>query len=74
MDSDLLWTLIALQIVLGAFHTLYHHEFTERLAWRASQRHELRLHALRNLIYAVLFITLGWLEVHGWFAIAIVAL
>ncbi len=74
MDSDLLWTLIALQIALGAFDTLYHHEFTERLAWRASQRHELQLHAVRNLIYAVLFLTLGWLEVHGLFALAIVAL
>lgn len=74
MDSDLLWTLIALQIALGAFDTLYHHEFTERLAWRASQRHELQLHAVRNLIYGILFLTLGWLEVHGWFAIAIMAL
>lgn len=74
MHSDLLWTLIALQILLGGFDTLYHHEFTERLAWRRSQRRELQLHAARNLIYAILFLTLGWLEVHGAFAIAIAAL
>ncbi len=74
MNSDLLWTLITVQIALGGFDTLYHHEFTERLAWRASQRHELQLHAVRNLIYAILFLTLGWLEVHGIFAIVIAAL
>lgn len=74
MHSDLLWTLIAVQILLGGFDTLFHHEFTERLAWRRSQRRELQLHAARNLIYAILFLTLGWLEVHGAFAIAIAAL
>ena len=40
MNSDLLWTLIGVQILFGGFDTLFHHEFTERLAWRASQRHE----------------------------------
>ena len=74
MGSDLLWTLIALQILMGGFDTLYHHEFTERLAWRASQRRELQLHAVRNLIYAVLVVTLGWLEVHGAVAIGVAAL
>jgi uncharacterized protein len=74
MDSTLLWTLVAIQIALGGFDTLFHHEFTERLAWRASQRHELRLHAVRNWIYAVLFLTLGWFEVHGTWAITILGL
>jgi uncharacterized protein (TIGR01777 family) len=73
MTSTLLWSLIALQIAMGAFDTLYHHELTERLAWRPSQRHELRLHGVRNLAYAALFLTLGWLEVHGAFAIAIIS-
>jgi uncharacterized protein len=68
-----LWTLIGIQIAMGAFDTFYHHEFTERLAWRPSQRHELRLHALRNALYALLFLVLGWLEVHGILAALIVA-
>jgi uncharacterized protein (TIGR01777 family) len=71
MTSPLLWTLVLLQIVMGAFDTLYHHEMTERLAWRPSQRHELRLHAIRNLLYAALFLTLGWLEVHGIWALLV---
>src|SRR5262249_19090524 len=65
----LLWTLVLLQIVMGAFDTLYHHELTERLPWRPSQRRELTLHAIRNLLYAALFLTLGWLEVHGVWAL-----
>jgi uncharacterized protein (TIGR01777 family) len=71
--TPLLWSLIALQIFMGAFDTFYHHELTERLAWRPSQRHELKLHALRNLLYALLFLVLGWLEVYGIFAMLIIA-
>ena len=70
--TPLLWTLIAIQIAMGVFDTFYHHEFTERLAWRASQRYELKLHGVRNMLYALLFLVLGWLEVHGILAIAII--
>src|SRR5882757_10772158 len=71
--TSLLWTLIAIQIVMGVFDTFYHHELTERLAWRPSQRYELKLHGVRNMMYAFLFLVLGWLEVHGVFAMAIIA-
>jgi uncharacterized protein len=70
--SPLLWTLLAIQIALGAFDTLWHHEFTERLAWKQSQRDELKLHGVRNLIYAALFLTLGWTQPSG--ALALVAI
>src|SRR3982075_1117258 len=73
MTSPFLWTLIAIQIAMGAFDTFYHHELTERLAWRPSQRHELQLHSLRNSLYAVLFLTLGWSEVHGFWAMIVIA-
>ena len=63
--TPLLWILIAIQIAMGVFDTFYHHEFTERLAWRPSQRFELQLHGMRNLLYALLFLVLGWLEVHA---------
>ena len=71
--TSLLWTLIAIQIVMGVFDTFYHHELTERLAWRPSQRYELQLHGVRNMLYALLFLVLGWLEVHGIFAMLIIA-
>jgi len=69
-----LWTAVMLQMAMGAFDTLYHHEGTERLAWRASQRTELMLHGVRNLLYAVLFMALGWLEPRGGWAVALIAL
>ena len=69
----LLWTLIGIQVAMGAFDTLYHHELTERLAWRASQRRELQLHAIRNFFYALLFVLLGWFEVYGVLAIIVIA-
>jgi len=50
MMSSLLWTLIAIQIAMEAFDTFYHHEMTELLAWRPSQRHELQLHSIRNAL------------------------
>ena len=48
MTSPVLWTLIGIQLALGLFDILYHHELTERLAWRPSQRRELMLHGARN--------------------------
>jgi uncharacterized protein len=68
--STLLWILLTIQIALGAFDTLWHHEFTERLAWKQSQRGELRLHGVRNLIYAGLFLTIGWTAPSGALALA----
>ena len=72
--TDLLWTLVALQIAMGAFDTLFHHELTERLAWKPSQKSELRLHGVRNLIYAALFLLIGWTEPKGAVAFAVLIL
>ena len=69
--TDLLWTLVALQIAMGAFDTLFHHELTERLAWKPSQKWELRLHGVRNLIYAALFALIGWAEPKGGLAVVL---
>lgn len=74
MTTTLLWWLLALQIAMGAFDTIYHHELTERLAWRPSQRAELRLHAVRNLLYAALFLVLGFAEPRGWLALLVTAI
>ncbi len=72
--NDMLWTLVFFQVAMGGFDTLYHHELTERLAWRPSQASELRLHGLRNLAYAVVFAALGWSEPHGVAAVALITL
>lgn len=72
--TDILWTAIFVQMMMGAFDTFYHHEGTERLAWRPSQHMELRLHGVRNLAYAVMFAMLGWSKPHGLWAAWLIAL
>ena len=50
-----LW-LLAIQGALGAFDTIYYHEFRARLPGGVpGTAPELRLHGVRDLIYAVLF-------------------
>jgi len=64
MDK-VLW-LLALLGVLGAFDTLYYHEFRGQLPARLpGLRPELKLHALRDFIYVVVFGTLPWLVWQG---------
>ena len=66
--TDLLWALILAQICMGALDMIAHHELGERLAWRPAQRRELRLHAMRNGIYTILFAGIAWTMPHGWWA------
>jgi hypothetical protein len=69
-----LW-LFAFQGILGAFDTLYYHEWRARLpGWPVSSGIELRLHAWRDFIYAILFGTLPWVAWHGAWAAVLVAL
>jgi len=60
-----LW-LLAIQGVIGAFDTLYYHEWRARLPARGAQSAtELKLHAARDLFYAILFATLPWIAWRG---------
>ncbi len=60
-----LW-LLAIQGLLGAFDTAYYHEWRARLpALGARAGVELKLHAARDFIYAVIFGTLPILEWRG---------
>ncbi|MBC9032713.1 TIGR01777 family protein [Sphingomonas sp. JC676] len=69
-----LWPLLLAQIAMGGFDTLYHHELTQRLAWKPRAALELKLHGVRNLIYAVVFLALGWSAPTGGWATALLAL
>jgi hypothetical protein len=58
--------LLATLGILGAFDTLYYHEWRARLpALGKSASAELRLHAWRDFVYAVLFCTLPWFAWQG---------
>lgn len=63
--------LMAFQGCLGAFDTRYHHELTEALPGRPSARLELSIHAVRSLIYSVLFISLAGWAFHGMWALTL---
>lgn len=60
--------LVTLQGLIGGFDNLWHHEITEKLPSRREARTELALHAARELIYAPIFLSLGWLAWTGAFA------
>jgi hypothetical protein len=61
-------TLLLLMLLgsLGAFDTLYFHEWRARLPSRGGGiRTELHLHAARDFVYTVIFATLPWVAWHG---------
>jgi len=65
-----LW-LLAMQGLIGAFDTLYYHEWRAHLPARGPRAApELHLHALRDFLYAAIFGTLPWLAWQGRWAIA----
>jgi hypothetical protein len=60
-----LW-LLGIQGVIGAFDTIYYHEWRARLPARGKQAaSELKLHAARDFFYAVLFATLPCIAWQG---------
>ncbi len=70
--STALYLLLA-QSLLGAFDTLYYHEYRLKLPRQPHARRELRLHAYRDAIYALLLATLGWVAWQGWLAALLLA-
>jgi hypothetical protein len=68
-----IWLLL-LQALLGAFDTLYYHEYRLKLAQSAHTGMELRLHAARDFAYAIIIGSLGFLTWHGVFAWILLAL
>ena len=68
-----LW-LLAIQGAIGAFDTLYYHEWRARLPGRGPMAAaELRIHSVRDFLYAVLFGSLPWIAWHGYWVIALCA-
>ncbi|MBI4535208.1 MAG: hypothetical protein HY708_02945 [Ignavibacteriae bacterium] len=66
--------LLALQGLIGAFDTLYYHEWKAKLpALGRRAAKELRLHAVRDLLYAILFVGLALFEWRGSWAIVLAA-
>ena len=68
-----LW-LLGIQGVIGAFDTIYYHEWRARLPARGQQAaSELKLHAARDFFYAILFATLPCIAWQGGWVLALAA-
>ena len=69
--SVALW-LLGIQGVIGAFDTIYYHEWRARLPARGRQAAaELKLHAARDFFYAILFATLPCITWRGTWVLAL---
>src|SRR5262245_23170507 len=69
--ATVLWLLVV-QGLIGAFDTLYYHEWRARLpAWGPKAAAELKLHACRDFLYAVIFGTLPWVACQGLWAVVL---
>lgn len=56
------------QGLLGCFDVMWNHEWKENLPGKLSARLEQKIHGLRELLYAVIFIGLAWYAWHGLWA------
>jgi hypothetical protein len=56
---------LVLQGALGAFDTLYYHEWRLRLPSKPAAASELRLHGVRDFAYTIVFATLAWTTWNG---------
>ena len=61
------------QACLGAFDTLYYHEYKLKLAHDTDSALELRLHALRDFLYTTIIGSLAWFTWHGFWAVVLLA-
>src|SRR6187549_3605347 len=71
---SILAVLLVMQIALGGFDNLWHHELQERLPSKREARVEIALHAGRELCYALLFAALAWWTWHGAWTAAVIGL
>jgi uncharacterized protein (TIGR01777 family) len=68
-------TMFTIQCLLGAFDNLWHHELQADLPHQPTARLELALHTARELLYALIFLSVAWLRWEGtWTVVLIVIL
>ena len=69
MNTEILLpVLLVMQGAIGGIDTLLNHEIIARLPHRPEARTELGIHVLREAMYGILFLGLGWYAWHGGYA------
>jgi uncharacterized protein (TIGR01777 family) len=71
---NLLFALITVQAVMGAFDNVWHHEIKERLPAKRAAARDTALHAVREFLYGLIFFALAWYEWRGAWAVLLAAL
>ncbi|GCB06790.1 TIGR01777 family oxidoreductase [Ralstonia sp. SET104] len=66
--------LLIVQGLMGAFDTLYHHELAQKLPCSPRARRELSIHAIRAVLYGLVFVSVANLKFLGVWTFAIAAL
>lgn len=62
---ELIFNLLIIQALMGAFDTIYHHELTVALPRCPTAGLELKIHSIRALLYGLVFFGLAWFEWRG---------
>ncbi|KPJ93450.1 MAG: hypothetical protein AMJ53_07190 [Gammaproteobacteria bacterium SG8_11] len=60
--------LLSIQGLIGAYDSIYHHDFKEKLSLKPIAKNELKIHSIRSLLYSILFLSFGWTQWQGWLA------
>lgn len=71
---ELFINLMIVQALMGAFDTLYHHEFKVALHRCPTARVELAIHSVRALLYGIVFIGLAWYEWGGYWTLVLITI
>ncbi len=66
--------ILIFQGVLGGFDVMWNHEFKEKLPNKPSAALEQKIHGVRELLYAVIFLGLAWYSWNGLWAWAMAAI
>lgn len=65
---DIVIYILIFQGILGGYDVLWNHEWREKLPTRPSAELEQKIHGIRELFYALLFIGLAWFCWNGFWA------
>jgi hypothetical protein len=66
--------LLSIQGLIGAYDSIYHHDFKEKLSLKPTAKNELKIHSIRSMLYSILFLSFGWTQWHGWLALVFAAI
>lgn len=68
---NLILVLLTLQGAMGAWDTVYHHEWRAKLPQQISAAQELRIHGIRSKLYAIVFAGLACAQWNGAWALVL---